>query len=185
MDVNVKEKFNALWKKYFNGAELPITFYYTNEEGHARLCTPDSVPRCIILALSEVRKGSSMCFNAQSVGCFGGRRFLGFTKKAMDNIEYFLSCGIPGKFEGERYKKSPELVEESQKYMPSFKAPARFIVFKRWDQLEALDNPEVVIFFAQPENMETSFLVTETWKKLQKRISYVGKEDQTLKPNLL
>lgn len=28
----------------------------------------------------------------------------------MPNFEYFLSCGIPGKLEGERYKKTPELV---------------------------------------------------------------------------
>jgi uncharacterized protein (DUF169 family) len=151
MDMSIKERFILLWKKHFDGAELPITFYYTNEEGHAELCTLDSVPRCVVLALANVRKGNSMCFDAQSIGCFGGRRFLGFTKKAMDNIEYFLSCGIPGKFEGERYKKSPELAEESQKYVPSFQAPARFIVFKRWDLLDGSDNPEVVIFFAQPD----------------------------------
>jgi len=30
----------------------------------------------------------------------------------MPHFEYFLSCGIPGKLEGERYKKSPELVKE-------------------------------------------------------------------------
>jgi uncharacterized protein (DUF169 family) len=151
MDMSIKEKFSMFWKQYFNNAELPITFYYTNEEGHAEVCAPDSVPRCVILALASVRKGNSMCFNAQSIGCFGGKRYLGFTKKVMDKIEYFLSCGIPGKFEGERYKKSPELAEESQKYVPSFEAPARFIVFKRWDKLEASDSPEIVIFFAQPD----------------------------------
>jgi hypothetical protein len=37
------------------------------------------------------------------------------------------------------------------KNSPSFKAPGRFIVFKRWDRLEEADNPEVVIFFAEPD----------------------------------
>ena len=31
MDIELKEKFVTLWKKYFNSAELPIIFYYSNE----------------------------------------------------------------------------------------------------------------------------------------------------------
>ena len=34
---------------------------------------------------------------------------------------------------------------------PVFTAPAKFIVFKRWDALEGADDPEVVIFFARPD----------------------------------
>ena len=41
--------------------------------------------------------------------------------------------------------------------MPEFTAPARFIVFKRWDKLEPADNPEVVIFFAQPDVLSGLF----------------------------
>jgi len=53
--------------------------------------------------------------------------------------------------EGERYKKSPELVREVMKKFSEFKAPKKFIVFKRWDQLDESDEPEVVIFFAKPD----------------------------------
>ena len=157
MNIKIKEKFSELWEKYFNDAELPITFYYTDKEGHAELAKPDSVPRCVIAAISRVRKGNSFSFDADSIGCFGGRRYLGFAEKIMPNFEYFLSCGIPGKLRGERYKKSPELVKEAMKYAPAFKAPARFIVFKRWDMLEKSDNPEVVIFFAQPDVLSGLF----------------------------
>ena len=90
-------------------------------------------------------------------GCPGGRRYTGFAHEVMPNFEYFLSCGIPGRLKGERYKKSPELVKEAMKYSPVFKAPARFIVFKRWDILERSDNPEVVIFFAQPDVLSGLF----------------------------
>ncbi len=41
----------------------------------------------------------------------------------MPDFEYFLSCGIPGKLEGERYKKSPEMVKEYLKHTPATKAP--------------------------------------------------------------
>lgn len=157
MNKAIKEKFRVLWTRFFNDAELPVTFYYTDEEGHAELVEPGSVPRCVIGALTGVRNGRSLCFNVDSIGCPGGRRYLGFTEEIMPDFEYFLSCGIPGKLEGERYKKSPELVLETMKHMPKIEVPGRFIVFKRWDQLEESDNPEVVIFFAQPDVLSGLF----------------------------
>ena len=157
MDMQVKDKFSALWAKYFDHAEPPLSFYYTDEQGHAELPKPNSMPRCVIAALQHVRKGRSLCFDVNSVGCPGGRRYLGFAEGLMPNFEYFLSCGIPGKMEGERYKKTPELVKEVMKHSPSLKAPARFIVFKRWDMLEKSDNPEVVIFFAHPDVLSGLF----------------------------
>ena len=41
--------------------------------------------------------------------------------------------------------------------MPSFKAPARFIVFKRWDSLNESDEPDVVIFFVPPDVLSGLF----------------------------
>ena len=146
-----KERFIGLWKKYFNNAELPLTFYYTDEEGHADLVKPGTVNRCIIAALLKARKGNPMAFGVESIGCFGGKRYVGFATEIMPNFEYFLSCGIPGKLEGERYKKSPELVKEVMSTQQPFKAPGRYIVFKRWDTLDESDKPIVVVFFAKPD----------------------------------
>lgn len=157
MDKHIKEKFRWLWKRYFDGAELPVIFYYTNEEGHARLVEPDTVPGCVVGLLSEVRNGRPLCFNVDSIGCPGGKRYLGFAEGIMPDFEYFLSYGIPGKLTGERYCKSPELVKEIMKHLPAFKAPGRFIVFKRWDKLEESDYPEVVIFFAEPDVLSGLF----------------------------
>lgn len=151
MDMQFKTDFIAEWRKYFNNADLPLTFYYTADEGHAELAKPGSLSRCIIGALSKVRQGNSYAFNVESIGCFGGKRYSGFSDRLSPDFEYFLSCGLPGKVEGERYKESPQLVKELLKRWPEFKAPARFIVFKRWDKLEAADSPEVVIFFARPD----------------------------------
>ena len=101
MDIKFKEDFIVLWKRFFGEAELPIAFYYTDEEGHAELVNPDTVRRCIFPALSLVRKGRALCFDAESIGCLGGQRYLGFRETEEPDIEYFLSCGIPGKVEGE------------------------------------------------------------------------------------
>jgi len=157
MDTEIKEKFIRLWRKYFDGAELPITFYYTDREGSAEGVKPPSGHRCVITDLSRVRKGKSFCFDVDSIGCGGGKRHLGFAQEMMPNFEYFLSCGIPGKLEGERYKKTPELVKEAMKNLTQFEAPARFIVFKRWDRLEKLEDPDVIIFFARPDVLSGLF----------------------------
>jgi len=151
MDLAIRERFNLLWRKYFNNAELPLTFYYTNEEGHAKLVKPGSVPQCVIGALIKVRRGNPLCFNVDSIGCRGGKRYFGFSTETSPDFAYFISYGIPGKLEGERYKKTPQLVKDMAKSLPTFKAPLPLIVFKRWDMLEKTDEPKVVAFFAQPD----------------------------------
>jgi uncharacterized protein (DUF169 family) len=160
MDISLKEKFIQLWGKYFNGAPLPIIFYYTDKEGVAQKAKPPTNHRCIIADLSRVRNGQSLSFDASSIGCGGGKRYLGFTEEMMPNFEYFLSCGIHGQLEGERYKKSPELVRKVMKMLPKFKAPGRFIIFKRWDKIDKDDSPEVVIFFEPPDVLSGLFTLS-------------------------
>lgn len=149
MNGELKETSSALWEKYFDGAEFPIAFYYTDQDDEVEVVKPPSGRRCIMAVLSKVQKGPSLCFEGKSIGCPGGKRYLDYSKDVMPNFEYFLSCGIPGKLEGERQKKSPELVKEMVKRTPRFRAPERFVTFKRWDKLEQKDNPEVVIFFCK------------------------------------
>lgn len=151
MDMNIKKRFLELWKKYFDGADLPIAFYYTDKPAGEELIQSSSNHRCIMADLSKVRNGKSICFGTNSFSCFGGKRYLGFSQEVTPNFEYFLSCGIPGKLEGERYRKTPELVKELMSKVPKFEAPEKFIIFKRWDMLEESDKPDVVIFFTQPD----------------------------------
>jgi uncharacterized protein (DUF169 family) len=157
MDMKVKERFVTLWEKNFGGAELPVCFYYTDQAGAVELVKRPSGHRCLIADLYKARTGKTVCFDVDSIGCFGGKRYLGFTDEIMPNFEYFLSCGIAGKLEGERYKKTPELVKDLVKKAPTFAAPAKFIVFKRWDNLEESDEPAVVIFFGGPDVLSGLF----------------------------
>lgn len=151
MDMDLKKTFEDLWKKYFAAAELPIVFYYTNGEAQGHRVAAGSMNRCLIANLGRVRRGETLRFGATSIGCPGGKRYAGFTETIRPGFEFFLSCGIPGKMEGERYKKSPELVREVMARSPAFKAPAKFIVFKRWDLLEENESPDVIVFFATPD----------------------------------
>jgi len=160
MDIAMKDKFLELWGTYFPGAELPIAFYYADEPGDLEKVKAAAERHCFLGQLAAVRKGRSLCFDNESIGCFGGRRYLGFEQQLMPNFEYFLSCGIPGKMEGERYKKTPDLVLEMMKKAPMLEAPARYAVFKRWDQLEAADEPAVIIFQDKPDVLSGLFTLS-------------------------
>ena len=75
VNANTQEKFIKLWKRYFNGSELPITFYYTNEEGHAELVKAGSIPRCVIAAISTVREGDALCSTPHQLPVLEGEDF--------------------------------------------------------------------------------------------------------------
>lgn len=158
MDPSLKEAFLVKWEKYFGGAELPIIFFYAHNPGTITRVKPSKAEhRCVIADINRVRKGRSLAFDAGSMGCFGGSKYLGFTEGFRPNFEYFLSCGLPGVVEGERYKKTPDIVKRVMNDAPPFRAPGPFIVFKRWDALEPDDNPDVVIFFAPPDVLSGLF----------------------------
>lgn len=151
MDIQLKEHFLTHWARYFPGADLPIAFFYSNELEGAQLPDAPTDHRCVILDLGKVRKGETLAFERENLGCSGGKRYFGYKIELRPDFEYFLSCGIPGKIEGERYKKSPELVLDLLENRVDFEAPARYAIFKRWDRLTASDEPLVVIFFSSPD----------------------------------
>jgi len=150
MEKGLKEQFAEKWERYFPGASLPICFYYTDEQ-RGEPVKPYPGMHCLIRELARVRSGESLSFASNTIGCAGGRYYLGFSQRLRPDFNYFLSCGIPGQLEGERYKASPELVAEQLKHNPPIPAPARRIVFKRWDMLAESDDPAVMIFFAPPD----------------------------------
>jgi hypothetical protein len=151
MDLSLRDAFLARWQKYFAGAELPITFEYTNADRGAALAQATAENRCLIAALNAVRAGQSLRFATKSFGCAGGRFYTGFADRIRTNIAEFLSCGIEGTMEGERYKQTPELAAAALTQVPHYTAPADHLLFKRWDKLVAGDEPQAVIFFATPD----------------------------------
>ncbi|HLD30328.1 MAG TPA: DUF169 domain-containing protein, partial [bacterium] len=92
-------------------------------------------------------------------GCPGGAYYMGFRETAMPNIEYFLSCGIPGQMEGERYIKTPERARDYFGKMKPRPAPASYCVFKPIEKFQN-ENPEVVVFFAPPDILSGLFTLT-------------------------
>lgn len=151
MDIAQRDHFQAQWKRYFNDADLPLAFMYTDSPDPADQEDSRQAHRCLICNLNRVRAGHPFVFNGDMPGCLGGKRYTGYSSTIRPDFEYFLSCGIPGQVEGERYKQSPEIVRQHIAHQPPFEAPAAYLVFKRWDRLTKDDQPQAVIFLCDPD----------------------------------
>jgi len=145
------QTFIDKWNQYFPGAEKPIVFYYTDDENDSE---PAPVPerwRCLVCSLGPVRKGKALRFSARAISCDGGKRYAGYAQDFGIDIERFMSSGIPGESEGERFKKTPEIVARIMQQIPPFAAPGKYLVFKPIDSVTEGDKPVAALFFATPD----------------------------------
>jgi hypothetical protein len=94
MKKDFQELFLKQWKQYFTGAQIPITYYYTDEVEREDLEDIKNEDRCLIGNLNRVREGHAFVYTEESPGCSGGKRYAGFKQTIGPDFEYFLSCGI-------------------------------------------------------------------------------------------
>ncbi len=148
MHMEIRERFMEAWEKYFPGSELPIACFYSNELNNVEF---PNAPKpnakgytCIFSQIAPVRKGRDRAFNKENLGCFGSFLPFGFDFELTDDVKNYV-CNV------ERVKKSYEHLESMYEHRPPKQAPAKYIVFKRWDTLEEQDDPQVVFFFGSPD----------------------------------
>jgi hypothetical protein len=151
MDTNLKDEFIKNWGTFFPGEPLPITFELSSSPRDLQRARTPMGWRCFVCDLMKVRKGRDLAFSADSVTCKGGCLYCGFSQERPPDFGYFLSYGIEGKLKGERYKKSPDVVDEWQTNINPISSAGQYLLFRRWDHLDEYDNPLVVIFFARAE----------------------------------
>ena len=145
-------------------AESPLGVYYTHVPPEGKTPKAGMDPKthvCMIGLLKRARHhGETVYFDRDHVGCGGGAYYMGFIESPMPQIEYFLSCGIPGRMEGERYIKTPELAGSYFNKMRPRPAPAPYCVFKPIEKFGEGEKPEVVVFFASPDILSGLFVLT-------------------------
>ncbi len=165
MNKHLIQKFQDLWQRFMGEVELPLVFYYTdNPATDIKIAEKPKGWRCFVGDLAKVRKGQSLAFSDDTISCGGGKRYLGYSSKPRPGFEYFLSCGNAD-IEGERYKQSPELVEEFLRNSPVTNFSGKYIVFKRWDKLTGDESPDVAIFFAKPDVLSALFTLSNFDRK--------------------
>ena len=151
------------WKRFgeiLGLRESPLGVYYTNDKPEGVTPT-EGISGCMIALLQNARKkGKTVYFDKSHFGCPGGAYYMGFFESPRPNIEYFLSCGIPGELEGERYIKTPERAREYFSKMIPRRAPAAYCVFKPIELLKDGPEPEVIAFFSPPDILSGLFTLT-------------------------
>ncbi len=157
MDTSLRDRFITLWQNYFPGTELPVTFEFRPESATLSKVPPPDAWRCIICQIGLVRNGTRLAMNSRSITCRGGLMNTGYSSERPPDFRYFLSHGKPGGVEGERYKRTPEIVDAWEKRIPAFPSDGKDLIITRWDNLTGQDNPEAVIFFARPEVLSGLF----------------------------
>ncbi len=151
MKTELKELFLVNWEKYFGRAPLPIVFFF-EEEASGEVPEKPQGHQCIICPLNKVRKGKVLSFSADVLGCGGAGMYCGF-QAVRPGLAEFLSTGC------ERYIDTPEHAEHMIAQVPHFKAPKKYITFKRIDQLLENEEAEAVVFFAHGDLLSGLF----TW----------------------
>ncbi|HRY31861.1 MAG TPA: DUF169 domain-containing protein [Bacteroidales bacterium] len=165
MDSSLKNVFLERWTRYFPGAGNPILLFYSDELHAAEPVRKFSGHHCMIADLLRVFRGAALAFGTDNMGCAGGRRYCGFSDTLRPEFGYFLSYGIPGKLEGERYKKDPETVAALMQHVPLSKAPAKWLIAKPFEHAGEEDHPEVVLFFATPDVLAGLFTLANFDRK--------------------
>ncbi len=107
---------------------------------------------CVIGMLWLARKkGAIAWFDRERFGCLGGAYFLGFMPEQLEMNVRYVSTGIPGVLEGERYLASPAVTRKFYTEIAPRPAPKPYCVFKPLSRFGEGETPELVIFFGRPE----------------------------------
>ena len=79
MDLFLKQRFLDAWREYFGDVDLPVAMWYSDQP-IVPVPAPADRNRCFIAYLRPVFEGAALSVDVDSVGCMGGKRYLGFTE---------------------------------------------------------------------------------------------------------
>ncbi len=165
---------------------LPVAILWSNEKPEKALQFVPGRRGCLMSLFAQAALGKTAVIDRETFGCYGGGVGAGFGNQfehspgGMERFRHFLSNGIlncktPGNFDdivekttrpeqrehllhGERYRKTPELVDAFVKNLPITDIPATYVIFKPVSTLNRDEIPKVVVFCGNPH--QVSALVT-------------------------
>lgn len=155
----------------------PVAVILTDEKPEGASQFKEGKFGCVMFMLGAAARGKTAVFDRKTFGCPGGGVGLGFGnqyqsfpggeecfhyflsvgneqweqgKQTAENIKPFVNDHIYDEFvHGERYIKTPELVEKFLELLPMTDVPAEYVMFKPLKDVDReKDKPEVVVFLA-------------------------------------
>ena len=127
----------------------PVAILLSDEKPAGALQSKAGCWNCIIPMFIAAAKGKTAIFERKTTGCNGGKTGLGFGQfpNYPNGIEYFLSTGKDGEFEGEGYMKNPELAKNFVECLPITDIPYQYVIFKPLSQVDTVKEKPVLITF--------------------------------------
>jgi uncharacterized protein (DUF169 family) len=160
----------------------PVAILLANEKPKDAMQFSENKWGCVMWLAAAAAKGKSAVADGKTFGCFGGGVGLGFGNQyknfpgGEEGFCHFLSTGNAARagglelaekikpymtaesydnfLHGERYIKSPVLVEKFVRALPITEIPEKYVVFQPLNKVDsALEKPRVVIFFVNPDQL--------------------------------
>jgi uncharacterized protein (DUF169 family) len=150
----------------------PVAVLWTDEKPEGALQFKEGRWGCVVAMLRAAALGKTAAFDRKTFGCLGGGVGLGFGNQYVNfpgGIEYFLSTGnkefgrteagknivrnMPALEHGEGYVKNPELAAKFVNSLPMTDVPAEFVVFKPIEQVAENEEPRVIVFLVNPDQL--------------------------------
>ncbi len=167
----------------------PVALFWSDEKPEGAMQFSEGKWGCVMWLAVSAAKGKPAVADQKTFGCFGGGVGLGFGNQyknfpgGEEGFCHFLSTGNakrPGGAElaeqikpymtkeshdhflhGERYIKSPELVDRFVQALPMIDIPQRYVIFKPLADIDPLlEKPQSVIFFVNPDQLSALTVLT-------------------------
>ncbi len=137
--MEIKTFISRYREAFGETAPLPLLFYYSD----TMITRTEKIHGCFLKYLREASDGSPVCLNTENITCGGGKFYAGFTPMP-DYVPTFVS-------QKEKYKESPELIQNYLEKFGPVPAPGKYLNFVRLDMAESLENMEGLLFIATPD----------------------------------
>lgn len=134
----------------------PVAILLSNEKPQGALESKEGHRSCLIPFFIAATKGKTAVLERKTTGCAGGKVGLGFGHypNYPGWIEYFLSTGKSGAFEGEGYIKDPELGKDFVECLPITDIPYQYVIFKPLTQVDTTkEKPEIISFYVNNDQL--------------------------------
>ncbi len=160
----------------------PVALLWSNEKPQDAMQFAENKWGCVMWLVAHAAKGKTAVADIKTFGCFGGGVGLGFGnqyknfpggeegfchflsdgnakreggKELAEKIKPFMRAEAYDNFlHGERYVKSPALVDKFIKALPLTEIPEQYVVFQPLDIVDTKkEKPQTIIFFVNPDQL--------------------------------